>query len=66
MSGGAGRRHGLHPVWLWRRPAAVATIRPLAWELPRAMDAAPKSKRKKKEKEKERKKETEPNERSIH
>ena len=30
-----GRRRGLDPafLWLWRRRAAVAPIRPLAWEL---------------------------------
>ena len=34
MSCGVGRRHGSDPtlLWLWRRPAAVASIRPLAWE----------------------------------
>ena len=32
---GVGCRHGLDLVWLWlwRRPAAVAPIRPPAWEL---------------------------------
>ena len=35
-------------LWLWRRAAAVATIRPLAWELPYATGAAPKRKRKRK------------------
>ena len=36
VSCGVGRRHGSDPVmlWLWRRPAAVAPICPLAWELP--------------------------------
>ena len=28
------------PAWLWRRPAATAPIRPLAWELPYAVGAA--------------------------
>ena len=42
-------------LWLWYRSAAVALIRPLAWELPYAEGVA--IKRKKKEKEKERKKE---------
>ena len=34
MSCGVGRRHGSDPVllWLWRRLAATAPIRPLAWE----------------------------------
>ena len=27
-------------LWLWCRPAAVAPIRPLAWELARATSAA--------------------------
>ena len=31
--------------WMWHRPAAVALIRPLAWELPHAADAALKSKK---------------------
>ena len=33
-------------LWLWCRPAVVALIRPLAWELPYAMGAALKSKKK--------------------
>ena len=33
-------------LWLWYRPAAVAPIRPLAWELPNATSAALKSKKK--------------------
>ena len=42
MSGGVGRRPGLDPtlLWLWRKPAAVAPIQPLAWELPCAKGAA--------------------------
>ena len=42
MSCGVGRRRGSDPVllWLWRRPAAVAPIRPLAWESPYATGAA--------------------------
>ena len=35
-------------LWLWCRPAAVAPIRPLAWELPCAVSAALKTKGKKK------------------
>ena len=31
-------------MWLWCRPAAVAPIRPLAWELPYAADVAQKRK----------------------
>ena len=34
-------RHGLDPtlLWLWHRPAAIAPIQPLAWELPYAAGA---------------------------
>ena len=35
-------------LWLWRRPAAVALIRPLAWEHPYAAGVALKSKKKEK------------------
>ena len=47
MSCGVGRRHGLDLalLWLWRRLAAPAPIRPLAWELPYAMGVAPKKKK---------------------
>ena len=34
-------------LWLWCRPAAVAPVRPLAWEPPYAADAALKSQKKK-------------------
>ena len=36
MSCGVGHRCGSDPelLWLWRRPAAIAPIRPLAWEPP--------------------------------
>ena len=42
MGCGAGRRHGsdLALLWLWRRLAATALIRPLAWELPYATGVA--------------------------
>ena len=42
MSCGVGRRCGSDPVllWLWQRPAAVAPIKPLAWEPPYAVAAA--------------------------
>ena len=42
MSCGVGRRCGwdLGWLWLWRRLAAVAPIRPLAWKLPHAMGMA--------------------------
>ena len=60
MSYGIGRRRGgLHPalLQLWYRPAAVALIRPPAWEFPYAVGVALKSKKQKTEtKTKERKK----------
>ena len=42
VSCGVGCRRGSDPevLWLWRRPAAVAPIGPLAWELLYAGDAA--------------------------
>ena len=55
---GVGRRRSSDPMllWLWCRPAAVASIRPLAWETPYAAGAALKSKKGKKKKQ-ERKRE---------
>ena len=52
VSCGVGRRRGseLTLLWLWCRPADVALIQPVAWELPNAMGAALKSKKKKKSK----------------
>ena len=49
MSCGIGRRPGMDPafLWLWHRPAAVAPIQPLAWELPYALAVALKKKKKK-------------------
>ena len=49
MSCGVGRSHSLDLMllWLWYRLAAVAVIRPLAWELPYAVGAALKRKKKK-------------------
>ena len=43
-----GCRYCLGPVlpWLWCRPAAAAPIRPLAWELPYAAEAAIQRKKK--------------------
>ena len=51
MSCGVGRRDSLDLmlVWLWHRLAVIAPIQPLAWELPYAVGAAPKSKKKKKD-----------------
>ena len=45
VSSGVGLRCGLDPalLWLWRRSAGVALIRPLAWELPYATSTALKS-----------------------
>jgi len=51
-----GHRQGLGPkllwLWLWRRLAAVAPIRPLAWGLQYVEGAALKSKKKKKKEKK--------------
>ena len=49
LSCGVGRRLGLDLVllWLWYRPAAVALIPSLAWELPYAAGVALKTKEKK-------------------
>ena len=45
MSCGVGHRHSwdLALLWLWRRLAVAALIRPLAWEPPHAVGAALKS-----------------------
>ena len=53
MSCGVGCRCGLDPalLCLWRRPAAIAMIQPLAWELPDATGVALKSKKKLEKKE---------------
>ena len=50
MSCGVIHRHGSEPslLWLWYRPAAVAPIQPLAWELPYATSVALKIPKKKK------------------
>ena len=50
MSCGAGWRCGSDPalLWLWRRPAAVVPIGPLAWEPPYGMGTALESKQKQK------------------
>ena len=52
MSCGVGHRHGTDPtlLWLWRRPAAVAPIRLLAWELPYAAGVALKRQKNKQKK----------------
>ena len=48
MSCGVGHRPGLDLalLWLWYRPAAVAAIRPLAWEPPCAPGVAHKRQKK--------------------
>ena len=48
MSCGVGCRHGSDPalLWLWRRPAAATSIRPLASELPYAAGMALRRKKK--------------------
>ena len=48
MSCGVGGRQSLDLalLWLWRRPAATALIRPLAWEPPCAVGAALKRQKK--------------------
>ena len=50
MSCGVGHRRGLDRplLWLWQRPAAVAPIRPLAWEPPHAVGEALKRQKTKK------------------
>ena len=49
ISCGVGCRRGWDPalLWLWRRLAATAPVRPLAWEPPYAMGVAPKNSKKK-------------------
>ena len=50
MSCGVGRRCSSDPalLWLWHRLAAVALIRPLAWEPPHALGMALEKTKKKK------------------
>ena len=52
MNCGVGHRHSSDPtlLWLWDRPAIVALIQPLAWELAYADGVALKRKEKKKKK----------------
>ena len=51
MNCGVGLRHGLDLalLWLWRRPAAVALIGPLAWEPPYAVGKGKKNPKNKKQ-----------------
>ena len=50
VSCSVGCKHGsdLALLWLWCRPAAVALIRPLAWEPPHVVGVALKKDKKKK------------------
>ena len=50
MSYGVGCRCSSDPLllWLWFRPAAVAPIQPLAWEIPYVVGAALKKQKRKK------------------
>ena len=50
MSYSVGHGSDLVLLWLWCRPAVVAPIQPLAWDLPYAAGAALKKKKKKKKK----------------
>ena len=52
MSCGVGHRCGSDPelLWLWPRPAAIALIRPLAWEPPYAARSGPRKGKKTKKK----------------
>ena len=54
MSCGVGHRHSsdLALLWLWHKPAAVALIRPLAWEPPHVIGAALRQKTKDRKKKK--------------
>ena len=53
MSCGVGHRHISDPALLWCKLVAAALIRPLAWELSYAVDAALKRKKIKNKKTKE-------------
>ena len=50
MSSGVSRRCSSDPelLWLWHRPASLAPVPPLAWELPNAAGVVLKRKKKKK------------------
>ena len=58
MGCGVDCRHCSDPalLWLWRRPAAAAPMRPLVWEPPYATGVALKKKKKKKKTKKKPKK----------
>ena len=68
MSCGVGRRCGLDPalLWLWCRPAAAASIGPLAWEPPYAAGAAQEMAKSQKAKKKKKKKREGQRRRSHH
>ena len=58
MSCGVGHRCGsdLASLWLWHKLAAIAPIRPLAWDPPYAAGEALKKKKKKKKDKRQKKK----------
>ena len=58
MTCGVGCRRGSDPtlLWLWRRQAATALIRPLAWEPPYAAGAALEMAKRQKDQKKKKKK----------
>ena len=58
MSYGVGHRHGSDPalLWLWRRPVATASTRPLAWEPSYAKERPKKGQKDKKQTNKKNKK----------
>ena len=58
MSCNVGHKHSVDPalLWLWRRPAATAAIRPLAWEPPCAVEVALEKAKRQRPKEKKKKK----------
>ena len=57
MSCDVGHRRGSDPtlLWLWRRLAGAAQIRPLAWEPPYATEAALEKAKRQKDKKKKKK-----------
>ena len=58
MSCGVGCRRGSDTalLWLWHRPAAIAPIRPLAWEPLYAVEAGLEKTKRQRKKEKKKKK----------
>jgi len=64
---GVGRRRRSDPtlLWLWRRPAAIALIEPLVWELPCAVGAAQEMAKRQNKNKNKKKKTTEPEFRTV-